>query len=276
MKSFNSSRFMKILMIYFIIFAVVSLWYQKDRLHNHTANQSLINAILHNDTAGVKAALKAGADVNAEMDGFAMTDFVHPLIALEQGDIHMHLRDTPLLLTMDSTVDRDPKAVRSGSHGIPLESLETVKTLIEAGADINGRSPIGSTALEMAVEWEYYDTAQYLLEHNANPNIADVGGMTPLHHAVAAGNVKLVKALLIRGADLNVKDILGATATFNVAFVSKTPDQAKLIRLLTKYHADLTIKDKDGHTAAEFALKYNNPGAAKFLQKYTSKPIHKN
>src|SRR5579862_5126232 len=95
------------------------------------ANRQLNAAILRNDTAGVKAALKAGADPNTETEGWSWLDGAHPFAALMTVDIHQHRRDTPLLMTMDSLVKRDPKAIGVKSNGAPPENLEIVKALIE-------------------------------------------------------------------------------------------------------------------------------------------------
>jgi uncharacterized protein len=74
-------------------------------------------------------------------------------------------------------------AVREGS-------MDTVKTLVEAGADVNGRSEFGWTALLVATHNRYYKIGVYLLDHGADPNIANEGGWTPLYIATDNRNIE--------------------------------------------------------------------------------------
>lgn len=60
--------------------------------------------------------------------------------------------------------------------------METVKTLVEAGADVNQLNPgDNSTALVVAIVNGYFDVGRYLLEHGADPNLASDNGVAPLY-----------------------------------------------------------------------------------------------
>ena len=74
-------------------------------------------------------------------------------------------------------------AVREGS-------METAKTLVEAGADVNQKSEFGWTALLVATHNRYYKIGVYLLDHGADPNIANEGGWTPLYIATDNRNIE--------------------------------------------------------------------------------------
>jgi ankyrin repeat protein len=74
-------------------------------------------------------------------------------------------------------------AVREGS-------MDTVKALVEAGADVNGRSEFGWTALLVATHNRYYKIGVYLLDHGADPNISNEGGWTPLYIATDNRNIE--------------------------------------------------------------------------------------
>ena len=63
-------------------------------------------------------------------------------------------------------------------------SLETARTLVDAGASLNLTDPDGSTALLLAIINGHYDTAALLAEKGADPNIADAAGMAALYAAV--------------------------------------------------------------------------------------------
>jgi ankyrin repeat protein len=99
-------------------------------------------------------------------------------------------------------------------------SLDTVKTLLDAGADVNQTSEYGWTALLVATHNRFYGLAAYLLEHGAKPNIANEGGWTPLYIATDNRNIEggdyptrkpdmdhleLIKRLLAAGANPNLR-----------------------------------------------------------------------
>jgi ankyrin repeat protein len=68
--------------------------------------------------------------------------------------------------------------------------METVKALVDAGADVNERSEFGWTALLVATQNRYYKIGIFLLDHGADPNIANEGGWTPLYIATDNRNIE--------------------------------------------------------------------------------------
>ncbi|HWF06887.1 MAG TPA: ankyrin repeat domain-containing protein [Bryobacteraceae bacterium] len=96
--------------------------------------------------------------------------------------------------------------------------LETVKLLVEAGADVNQASNYGWTPLLTATQNKNYLIGKYLLEHGADPNIANYGGWRPLYLATDNRNIEggdypirpadmdhldFIKLLIDKGADVN-------------------------------------------------------------------------
>jgi ankyrin repeat protein len=74
-------------------------------------------------------------------------------------------------------------AVREGS-------MDTVKVLVDSGADVNQRSEFGWTALLVATQNRYYKIGIFLLDHGADPNIANEGGWSPLYLATDNRNIE--------------------------------------------------------------------------------------
>jgi len=99
-------------------------------------------------------------------------------------------------------------------------SLETVKVLLGAGADVNQTSEFGWTALLVATQNRAYRLGVYLLEHGANPNLANDGGWNPLYIATDNRNIEAgdyptrkpdmdhleyIRRLLAAGANTNLR-----------------------------------------------------------------------
>jgi ankyrin repeat protein len=84
--------------------------------------------------------------------------------------------------------------------------LEKTRLLLEHGADANGRSDDGRTPLLIAAG-RYGSSAvvKLLLDHGANPSVSSIGllgGMTPLAEAAYAGDAGVIRILTERGADV--------------------------------------------------------------------------
>lgn len=84
-------------------------------------------------------------------------------------------------------------------------NTESVRELINQGADINRRDENGRTALMFAVVNRHYDTMNVLLEHGADVNAKSNLGGTALMGAAMAGELSMVQALLDRGAALGAR-----------------------------------------------------------------------
>ncbi len=98
--------------------------------------------------------------------------------------------------------------------------MDSVKILVDHGADVNETTQYGWTALLTATQNRYYKIGKYLLDHGADPNIANKGGWTPLYIATDNRNIEggdypvrkpdmdhleFIKLLLAHGADPNMR-----------------------------------------------------------------------
>ncbi len=162
-------------------------------------------------------------------------------------------------------------------------SLEAVRALAEAGADLNLSDPDGTTALHLAILNGHFDTAGLLAEKGADPNIADVMGMAALYAAVDMSTlgeiygrpgrkstdklsaVDLLPILLAHGANPNAalksptltrahtpgEPSLGEGTT-PLMRAAKNGDAAAM-RVLMSHGADASLKQKNGTTALMLA-----------------------
>ena len=83
---------------------------------------------------------------------------------------------------------------------------EVVRTLVNAGADVNAVDAFGHSALHGPSKTDDVGVHRILLEHHANVNLASDAGTTPLHRAVDFGKRKNVVLLLDFGAKANIVD----------------------------------------------------------------------
>ncbi|WP_313026567.1 ankyrin repeat domain-containing protein [Pseudomonas lopnurensis] len=65
--------------------------------------------------------------------------------------------------------------------------LQATRTLLEYGADIEGRCEDGKTALMMAAMFNRTEIVEYLVAHGADPRATDASGATPLAAATMMG-----------------------------------------------------------------------------------------
>jgi uncharacterized protein len=160
------------------------------------------------------------------------------------------------------------------------DEIESVKHLIDAGADVNQVTEYGWTPLLTATNNRHYKLGTLLLEHGADPNIVNKGRWTPLYLATDNRNIEggdypvpkpdldsleYIRTLLDYGADPNarIKDNTLTRTIFTMqwlfedgatAFVraSQSSDLA-LMKLLLEYGADPTIPTANGDTALTVA-----------------------
>lgn len=128
------------------------------------------------------------------------------------ANVHVRTGTRPLIAMLDrgprrtvKTSIQDAQEVqRGGSTAILFAAqsgdTESVRVLLDAGADVNDTAADGRSALVLATFSGHPDTARALVDAGADVN-ADGAGYTPLHAAALRGDLATVQALLARGAD---------------------------------------------------------------------------
>jgi ankyrin repeat protein len=169
--------------------------------------------------------------------------------------------------------------------------MEIVRTLLDAGADINVRDANDITPLIAAITNNHPDVARLLIDRGADVKAVDWYGRTALWAAVETRNMDvdnatfensidrapflpLIETLLARGADVNARtrevppvrnDFLRITASLSwVDFTGQTPfvtaalaGDVTVMKLLLKNGADPTIPTYSGTTALMAAAGVN-------------------
>jgi len=108
---------------------------------------------------------------------------------------------------------------------------DLVEYLLAAGADVNqtAKNALKVAPIHAAVSNGDLDTVRMLVEHGADINASQQMGYTALHGAAGAGRIDLIEFLLMQGADHNMISVDGKTAAM-LAEERGQPKAAALLR----------------------------------------------
>jgi ankyrin repeat protein len=148
------------------------------------------------------------------------------------------------------------QAIRKGQ-------IETVRTYIEKGVNINQPFEQGITPLHVAVINNQEAIAELLIQSGALIQVADHNtGATPMHLAAVYGRPNLMKLLLNKGADHNCAMKFGLTP-FLLAAQFGHPQVMQL--LIDTKRVNLNQTDEEGFTAMHYAAQNGNEVITRLL-----------
>jgi ankyrin repeat protein len=242
---------------YAISIAIVNAVLAYSAKNDSALNDELFRAIRNNDTPSVNTLLRRGAGVNAkDQDGAT------PLMqAALYGD--------PGLLKLLLDKGADPNARNKvGATALlwSVHDLRKVRLLVQKGANANARSEGGKMPLLLAA---YYsrsaETVKFLLENGADLRAKDNRGAGVLLFAAEGGDLDTIRLLLDKGIDVNAGTAgefdeirfgnLGPPPGFEPArgvtalMVTAFSNDAAAARLLLDRGAVVNAKASDGLTA---------------------------
>ena len=181
---------------------------------------------------------------------------------------------------------RNRQAPMDGGAITPLvyaaraDSIDSVKTLLAAGADVNQTTNYGWSPLLVATQNRYYKLGAYLLDHGADVNLTNKGGWTPLYLATDNRNIEsgdypvrkpdmdhleYIKLLIAKGANVNarIKDSTETRTVFTNQWLDENGATAflrasqsgdiELMKLLIAHGADPKIETVLHVTALQVA-----------------------
>lgn len=134
--------------------------------------------------------------------------------------------------------------------------VETVRTLLREGADVNAAQGDGMTALHWAAERGDVALAEVLLYAGANVGaVTRLGDYTPLHLAAKAGNAAVIERLLVAGSDVHAVTATGAVTALHFASASSNTDA---VAALLRHGAAVNAREaRWGQTPLMFAAAFN-------------------
>ena len=141
---------------------------------------------------------------------------------------------------------------------------ETVRTLLQQGADVNAAQGDGMTALHWAAERGNTEIAEMLAYAGANTEATTrIGAYTALHLASRSGSVAVVELLLTYGGSA---DMPTATTRATPLHLAAASGNAEVVRMLLERGADPNPRDAEwGQTPLIFAAAQNRAAAITVL-----------
>ena len=165
---------------------------------------------------------------------------------------------------LDSGAELDMQDRRGNTSLLLAASAERVgvlKKLIERGANVSHTNHDGSTALHLTYKLE---TTQVLISAGVGINVLDNKLRTPLHRHVSIGSgPDIAQCLLDAGANVNLKDLDGDSPLHSACVYEET-----MLRLMLKYHPDMSLTDRAGMTPLQVARSWNDTTSAKIIEEY--------
>ncbi|MDO8339236.1 MAG: ankyrin repeat domain-containing protein [Candidatus Burarchaeum sp.] len=252
--------------------------------------KALLEAAKNGETENVRALIEKGADVTMQ-DYYRKTalqvatenSHTETASVIQHGMDMKLLEDAKYRGTADSIkalLDAGADVNWTDDFGMtPLMNAvcarrgdDVVLLLVSYGADINKRDGFGKTALMYEINDEWERSITPCLIAGADLNIQDKDGMTALMHAARLNRYKTVKCLLDAKAGLDIQDKNGMTALMH-AIDSKR--NSAVLHALLYAGADPTIRDNNGKNMLDYmraaGWATDDPSITKYIDKWNSR-----
>jgi ankyrin repeat protein len=242
-------------------------------------------AMRNGHTGIVKLLLDNGLVERDQVDDQGLTPLMTAVLT-GRTEIVKVLINTPGVSLNRKELERSPLSCASASGHIEIMEL----LLNTDKVDVEHMNRMNQTPLWLAVSNHHEAAAMLLLERGANIEVKDKEGMTALAHAVQNMDIALVRRLLENGAMVDVQNnsletpLMTAIIRLGNCEVSELdevlqatqggeeilPKQAQIckeiVQILLQYHADIGIRNANGHSVlTQAATSKNNIGLGVLL-----------
>jgi len=202
----------------------------------------------------VKLLIAAGADVNARGGGDGRTPLMY---AASNGNMESERVLETVRMLLDAGADPGVSN-RDGLTALHLAawlvpSPDVIGALLRAGANVEAWDGFLGTPLMVAAEHNLPSVVALLLEAGADVDAKNESGETALAKAAAANpSAEAISLLLNAGARVETKADGGRTPLMSAVYNYRNPDA---VPLLLKAGADVNARDDQGITALHIAIE---------------------
>jgi len=227
-----------------------------------TPDQQLYNAVTVGDVTKARAALEAGANVNAKYYASQQTPLMlaascnrtpdlFALLVKQHPDVNLldHDGNTALHYLVENRSSNVALMEKMGTEAYMRkkdeDQLRMAQMLIEHGANVNRVDDFGYTPLQVLIANANHSLGviNLLVRHGANLNYTGKRGKAALCLAIEQYRWWQAEALLRAHANPNVRDSEGRTP-----LMIEYPQNISEYRLLIDYGADIDARDNEGRT----------------------------
>lgn len=220
--------------------------------YNHINNTPLHIAVQNRNLEQVKLLVRYDADIELTNDD-------------EETPLHLSVKDdknlpiTKYLIENEANIEAEtwpneetPLHIAVGYYR--KGSIETIKYLIEMGAELESKNSLDKTPFLIAANNQNLDALKLLIEHDVNTNAVDKYLNNALHLCFMFTStpeilLPILELLFSLRVDVNAKNVVGKTPLhFAVQY-----NYYKYIEFLLENGADPTIKSIDGKTPWDLA-----------------------
>ena len=217
---------------------------------------SLHYAVFSGDLEMVKEFLKYGAEIHHL--GLDQCTPLH-MVAINTWRGQNHVEIMEELFKHGASVNAINVNKETPLHGAAKEgNFEIVKGLLKHKADVDVIDVNGLTPLLSAIEKGHVKVIRELLKHKSRIDAKDINEESPIHLAVESGKLSIVSKFLKLSSEISAQHCEGQTA-LHKAVVSYSEENklecVKIVRKLLEEPIDLNLKNYEGFTALEIALK---------------------
>jgi len=158
--------------------------------------------------------------------------------------------------------------------------VDAARSLIQAGADVNGPDDLGRTALHFATDLDYpqecYDVSgmiDLLIRSGAKVNAATSNGWTPLHFAAFRLDQRYLEWLINAGADVILRNDDGHMPIHIPLDYGRIDDVRFLVQFYEDNDIDIFIASMIGRIERVTQILDESPKQANSTDNYGSTPL---
>jgi ankyrin repeat protein len=144
---------------------------------------------------------------------------------------------------------------------VKYDGASTVRTLLQAKANIDARDSQGNSVLHAAVRWNAKNAVNTLLGAGMDPDVHSLDMTTPLHEAVRLGLYDIAVVLINKGADMEVRDSGGNTPFMETIKAG----QAETAQMLARMGANTMTRNINGDTPLHAAVAREDNNSIRVL-----------